>query len=307
MTTGSELIRTAGAQVAEVTAGRRRFADLPDEIKDLTRKVLVPSKEITDAEVEWCLAAAEARGLSPLNGQIHFMPTRVKDKDSGQWRPSLTPVVGITGWVRLAERTGKFEGFGPVEFLRVETRDGEHVEVWSETWFARGEGDAPVAARCAVYRTGWREPIRVPVRFAEFARRKDDGSLNKTWAEKPSYMLAKCARVASLRVAFPEELAGFIDEDDPAYAEVGEVIDAVDAEVLSEREEVGHVGAPSSEASASEGERGGGGSGDPGAAAAADPLADAADQALEARRRREPDDDPPLPPLPPLPGQEQLV
>lgn len=281
MTTGSELVRTAGAQVAEVTAGRRRFADLPDEIKDLTRHVLVPSKTATDAEVEWCLAFAEQRGLSPLNGQIYFMPAQVKDKETGRYREGLVPVTGIAGWRLLAERSGKYEGSSNPQWLR---RDG----TWVDVWIGTNEEPHPLAARVEVYRVGYRVPVCVPVKWSEFAQTTNDGGLRKTWKEKPSYMLGKCAEVASLRKAFPEELADFRDEDDPVTVEVGEVID-VDG----------------SEASAPEGERGGGGSGEPGAAASADPLGDAADQALDQRRRREPDDDPP--PEPPLPGQEQLV
>lgn len=74
--------------------------------------------------------------------------------------------------------------------------------------------DEANTATAKVYVQGYTVPIEVTVDFDEYAGKKADGTLNKTWAGKKKTMLKKCALVQALREAFPNDLGGMYTEDE---------------------------------------------------------------------------------------------
>lgn len=67
-------------------------------------------------------------------------------------------------------------------------------------------GEEIVGGWAEVWRKDHSESTRVEVSFDEYAVRKRDGSLNRTWAGKPGTMIRKVALVQALREAFPKTL-----------------------------------------------------------------------------------------------------
>src|SRR5688572_23312445 len=131
-------------------------------------------------------------GLDPFAKQIHAIKRKVKE--NGKWRDALTFQTGIDGFRLIAERTGKYQGQTPQEWCGP---DG----TWRQAWI---ESDGPpVAARCGVYREGFREPLYAVAHYSEFVQLVDaygdDGSKtgervpNKMWEGMPANQLSKCA------------------------------------------------------------------------------------------------------------------
>jgi phage recombination protein Bet len=65
-----------------------------------------------------------------------------------------------------------------------------------------------------IYREGWAFPLRVEVSLQEYVAKKNDGTPNKMWTEKPATMIRKIALVQALREAFPEDLAGMYSPEE---------------------------------------------------------------------------------------------
>jgi hypothetical protein len=65
-----------------------------------------------------------------------------------------------------------------------------------------------------VHRDGWAFPLRVEVSLQEYIAKKNDGTPNRMWAEKPATMIRKIALVQALREAFPEDLAGMYSPEE---------------------------------------------------------------------------------------------
>jgi phage recombination protein Bet len=65
-----------------------------------------------------------------------------------------------------------------------------------------------------IYREGWAFPLRVEVSLQEYVAKKNDGTPNKMWQEKPATMIRKIALVQALREAFPEDLAGMYSPEE---------------------------------------------------------------------------------------------
>jgi hypothetical protein len=65
-----------------------------------------------------------------------------------------------------------------------------------------------------VHRDGWAFPLRVEVSLQEYVSKKNDGTPNKMWTEKPATMIRKIALVQALREAFPEDLAGMYSPEE---------------------------------------------------------------------------------------------
>ncbi|WP_344094625.1 recombinase RecT, partial [Nocardiopsis composta] len=125
---------------------------------------------------------------------------------------------GIDGLRVIAERTGRYEGRTPIQWCG---EDG----VWRNVWLDRSR--APVAARCAVYKRGFREPLEGVAHWAEFVQTRKGGDPTPMWATKGAHMLGKVAEALALRAAFPQDLSGIYTpeetaaEDDAAAASGG--------------------------------------------------------------------------------------
>ncbi|MFC7739657.1 recombinase RecT [Nocardiopsis composta] len=92
------------------------------------------------------LHQAQRTGLDPFAKQLYMI--KRWDSQSGGYKYTIQ--AGIDGLRVIAERTGRYEGRTPIQWCG---EDG----VWRNVWLDRSR--APVAARCAVYKRGFREPL----------------------------------------------------------------------------------------------------------------------------------------------------
>lgn len=113
-------------------------------------------------------------------------------------------------FMKRAERQKNYKGFkaGVV----VLTQDGQIVEREGTIYLAKTE--QLVGGWCKVKRSDREEASYASVNFDEFAKRKNDGSLQSTWANMPAVMIRKTAIVNALREAYPDELGAMYTEDD---------------------------------------------------------------------------------------------
>jgi phage recombination protein Bet len=135
----------------------------------------------TPAEVAVCVEICHRLQLDPFRRQIHFA------KKGGR----MLTMIGIDGHRAIADRTGLYEGQAPVQWCGP---DGQ----WVDIWLSNG---APAAARVAIYRKGFREPVVAVARTRSYAK-------GGNWNQMPDVMIAKCAEALAIRKAFPQHFGG---------------------------------------------------------------------------------------------------
>ncbi|WP_434315870.1 recombinase RecT [Leifsonia sp. P73] len=158
--------------------------------------------------VEKFLSLARRSGLDPLAGQIYCI-----GRLSGG-RVEWSVQTGIDGFRLVAERSGKYAGQDPAEWM---TANGEWVDAFIPTL----HGPHPLAARVKVYRSDWPRPSVGVAEWGAYAQTKKNGELNAMWEKQGPGQLAKCAEALAHRKAFAQDLSGLytVDEFDARQPE----------------------------------------------------------------------------------------
>jgi phage recombination protein Bet len=149
----------------------------------------------TTAERALFVYTAKKKGLDPFNKQIYLVGRY--DSQTGTTKHSIQ--VSIDGLRLLAQRSHQYAGqLGPLWC----GEDGKWVDVWTAN-------KPPVAAKVAILRHDFKEPLWSVALWKSYVQKKKDGAPNKFWNDLDSHMLAKCAEALSLRRGFPEETSGY--------------------------------------------------------------------------------------------------
>lgn len=148
----------------------------PRAFEATIRATVMPSGA-TNEQMAAFLLVANTYGLNPVTKEIYAFPSA---------GGGVTPVVGVDGWINLAQRRPEFDNM--------------------EFEFHDDDQGRPVSCTCRLYRQDRTRPMVVTEYMSECARQ------TAPWKSHPRRMLRHKAAIQAIRYAFG--FSGIKDEDD---------------------------------------------------------------------------------------------
>jgi phage recombination protein Bet len=152
-----------------------KYSMEPSAFAATLRATVMPAST-TNEQMAAFLVVAHEYGLNPITREIHAFPSK----------GGITPVVGIDGWINLAQRRSEFDGM-------------EHE-------YEHDANGNCVSCTCRIYRKDRSRPVVVTEFMAECRRPTEP------WKSHPRRLLRHKATIQAIRYAFG--FAGIKDEDD---------------------------------------------------------------------------------------------
>lgn len=187
---------------------------------ELIKKTVCPSG-IDDMSFELFLEQCRRSGLDPLKKQM-FCVKRNQKVGRDQWVTKFEAQPAEAGMLARAER---FPDFCGITAEAVYEKDDCNISPGSgevHHVFCPGDRGKLLGAWARVRRTN-RDPV------VRFLRLSDYAQDNPMWSSKGETMIVKCARVAVLRVSFPEAFGGlYINEEMPPSAPASSLVEVIE-------------------------------------------------------------------------------
>jgi phage recombination protein Bet len=164
------------------------------------------AKGATDDELSLFIQVCNRTQLDPFARQIYA----VSRWDGRLGRNVMQTQISIDGARLVAQRSGEYGGQTPVQYCGAD-------KVWTDLWL---DSDGyPAAAKVAVYRAGFVEPLWATATWTQYVQTKKGGEITQMWKQMPALMLSKCAEMLALRKAFPMELSGLYSAEEMGQAD----------------------------------------------------------------------------------------
>lgn len=170
-----ELTTTRGSVLNTLAAKMAPDLD-PDKFAAVVKATCIPSGA-TNEQFAAFLMTAQQHGLNPITKEIYAFPA----KGGG-----IQPVVGIDGWVKMANSHPQFDG---MEFTDSIAQDG-----------------SVAAITCIIHRKDRSRPVTATEYMDECRRNTDP------WKSHPRRMLRHKATIQAIRLAFG--FAGVVDAEE---------------------------------------------------------------------------------------------
>ena len=187
----------------------------------IVAQYIAGNQNVTPQEFMAFAALCKNYGLNPFIREAYMI------KYGNQ---PATIVTGKDVFTKRAYRHPKFQGFQAG--ITVQNQQGQRLKRKGSAIY---EGETVIGGWAEVYLADYQVPIYDEVSFDEYAVRKKDGALNKTWSSKPGTMIRKVALVHALREAFPEEFNGMYDQSEMGVDEQPDEPIQVPAEIIPEQ------------------------------------------------------------------------
>ena len=171
----------------------------------IVRDILAKNPKVTKEEAYLFIKLCQHQQLNPFLREVYL----IKYGDS-----PASMVVGKETFTKRAERHAAFDGYE----VGIYTLD-DKGNVTERVGAFYPDGETVVGAWARVHRKDRSRCYAATVRLAEYEAHKSDGTLNKSWRERPATMIRKVALVQALREAFPDQFAGMYIAEEPQDAE----------------------------------------------------------------------------------------